>query len=240
MLMFVGSAHTRWGAYPPDPISLDPPPLLCYHPPMPRSRHLLPLALALATAVLTPSCAYMQTHKNVKEMGRRYPGYQLQKPTQLYRARGQWFVAATPAEYRLSHDVVHDNVFRKSNEPQMKLVELTQQAPAYHAISEDTATVLLRSDGYADNAIIAREIEQMNAPWLPSLPQASVHQVKAQVVGEEQAAVTYAPSPAKPAWTYQLLSGLDFMVVDVPGTVVYNTAVPFIAPFVFFHEFLSE
>ncbi len=192
-----------------------------------------------AAATLLPSCAYMQTHKNVKELGRRFPGYQLEKPQQLYRAHDTWYVAATPAEYSLQHDCVHDNVFRKTHEPTMKLKQ-TGSGTAYHAISTDTATVLLREDGYAENGTIAREIATSTAPWLTELPSFTAHAVNAEVVGPESTPITDAPKPAEIPLTYRVLSGLDFLVVDVPGTVAYNVAVPFIAPFVFFYEFLSE
>ncbi len=200
-------------------------------------RLILPL---LACAAFLPSCAYMQTNKNIREMGRSYPGYKLDKPRQLFRSGGVWYVSATPAEYSLSHDFVHDNVFRESNEPTMKLRGEIADTPAYHAISADTATVLLREDGYADNRTIAKEIAESTAPWVTSLPNMSAHIVRAQVVGEESAAITMAPQPAEVPLAYRVLGGLDFLLVDVPGTVVYNVAVPFIAPFVFFHEFLAE
>ncbi len=201
-------------------------------------RRLFLPALALLTVFL-PSCAYMQTHKNIEEAGRRYKGYQLEKPTQLLRSDGTWYIAATPAEYRLKHDIIHDNVFRKTNEPTMEL-QATQPGTAYHALSAHTATVLLRADGYAESHTLAREITQNPGPWLTSLPHATPHRVKAHIAGEENTAITYAPTPEKLSPGYRILSGLDLVVVDVPGTLLYNVAVPFIAPFVFFHEFLSE
>ncbi len=209
--------------------------------PHPFSTQAARLVLSLlAAAALLPSCAYMQTHKNVKELGRSYQGYKLEKPRQLFRSQGTWYVVATPASYRQKHDFVHDNVFRKTNEPTMELHEEATGQVSFHAISDNTATVLLRQDGYADSATIAREISGSNSPWLSTLPAASVHTVKAELVGEESTAITYSPTPAQPSLGYQLLSGLDLLLVDVPGTVAYNVAVPFIAPFVFFYEFLSD
>ncbi len=198
------------------------------------------LALTLLLVALLPSCAYMQTHKNVKELGRNYPGYKLDKPQQLYRSGNTWYVQATPAEYRLQHDVVHDNVFRKTNEPIMVLLDESSESPAYHAISPHTAAVLLREDGYADSATLARELMESSQPWLNTLPHASSHAVKAEINGEASVAITRDPHPAELPFRYRLLSGLDFLFVDVPGTAAYNVAVPVIAPFVFFHEFLSD
>ncbi len=196
-------------------------------------------SVLLASSLLLPSCAYMQTNKSVRELAKNYKGYKLEQPRQLYRSGGTWYVAATPAEYHLSHDFVHDNVFYKTNDPVMKLRE-TGTGTAYHAISASTATVLMRPDGYVDSAILAQELMESNSPWLSELPHATTHAVQAQLVGEEQTAITYSPDTAENAWLYQFLGGLDFLVVDVPGTVIYNVAVPFMAPFVFFHEFLSE
>ncbi len=199
-----------------------------------------PLSLiALAAALALSSCAYMQTHKNVSEMGSTYKGYQLHQPRQLYQSGGQWYVAAVPAEYRMSHDLVHDNIFRKTNEPTLKLVR-AESSPAYHSISPSTAAVLLQENGYMDAATLAQEIHESHAPWLPSLPHATPHPVRAQFAGEPSAPVTSTRTPEQTPLVWKTLSGLDFVVVDIPGTVVYNVAVPFIAPFVFFYEFLSE
>ncbi len=203
-------------------------------------RHLR-LALALlAAATLLPSCAYMQTNKNVREMGRSYQGYKLTRPQHIYRSGNTWYVAATPATYRLSHDIMHDNVFRKTNDPTMELQSEEATTIAYHAISADTAAILLREDGYAEGTTIAREIMASSTPWLDALPHASAHAVKAQLAGEADTAITYSPQPAEVPFSYRVLSGLDFLLVDIPGTTIYNVAVPFIAPFVFFREFLSE
>ena len=38
----------------------------------------------------------------------------------------------------------------------------------------------------------------------------------------------------------QILSTLDEVIIDWPGTILYNLAIPVMAPFVFFHEFLDE
>ncbi len=205
------------------------------------SRHCFFLPALLAAVCLLPSCAYMQTHKNVREAGRSYKGYQLQKPQQLHRAGNTWYIEAVPAEFRLSHEIVHDNVFRKTNEPEMKLTRESCEATAYHALSAGSAAVLLREDGYADAEVISRELMESPLPWLSTLPHASsTHSVKADVVGKESTAITYAPTPAEPPLGYQILSGIDLVLVDAPGTVIYNVAVPFMAPFVFFYEFLSE
>ncbi len=202
-----------------------------------HSLRLLALASVLA---LLPSCAYMQTHKNVLEKGQSYKGHKLDKPRELFRSGNTWYVAATPAEYRLRYDFVHDNVFRKSHEPTMQLETLLADSPSFHAISADTAAVLLRSDGYADNATLAREVKESASPWLVSLPSASAHPVKAMVAGEDSVAITSSPAPEEVPFGYQVLSGLDLVFVDAPGTLLYNVAVPFIAPFVFFSEFLEE
>ncbi len=201
-------------------------------------RRLVPFLLALS---LLPSCAYMQTHKNVKELGRSYSGYKLDKPQQLFRSGNTWYVAATPAEYRLKHDAIHDNVFHKTHEPTMTLLAELSESPSYHALSDDTATILLRSDGYADNATLGREVTTNPQAWRSSLPSGTtIHPVKASIAGEASAAITHDPQPAELPLSYRLLSGLDFVFVDIPGTLLYNVAVPVILPFAFFHDFLSD
>ncbi len=198
------------------------------------------VATLLAATTLLPSCAYMQTHKNVREWGRSYHGHKLEKPTRLYRSGNSWYIAATPATYGLSHDVLHDNVFYKTNEPTMKLREEQTGTTAYHRLSASTATILLRSDGYADTETLARELAQSPEPWLDSLPHATTRPVVAELAGPDSAAVTGSPSPAQVPLSYKLLGNLDFVLIDVPGTVAYNVAVPVIVPFVFFYQFLNE
>ncbi len=198
------------------------------------------LAATLLLATLLPSCAYMQTNKNVEEQGRIFPGYSLEKPRQLHRVGDAWYVEATPADYRLHHDYVHDNVFRKTNEPEMKLLGATADSPAYHAISPHTAAVLLREDGYATSEALSKELSESTEPWLTSLPSSTTHTVKAQVEGTDTISITREPTPAEVPLGYRFLSKLDFLIVDIPGTVLYNMAVPVIAPFVFFSEFLEE
>ena len=38
----------------------------------------------------------------------------------------------------------------------------------------------------------------------------------------------------------KILKNIDLIVIDVPGTLVYNVAIPFAAPFVFFYEFYHD
>ncbi len=199
-------------------------------------RHLLPLALL----PLLPSCAYMQTHKNVEELGRTYQGYQLEKPRQLYRSGHTWYVAATPTEFRLTYPSVHDKVLRDSNAPQMTPLQPASTTPAYHSLSPHTATVLLRADGYADQESLAGEISRSSDPWLTSLPGASTHTVQAHIAGAPTTPITYDPTPAELPFRYRFLSGLDLVFIDAPGTLAYNIAVPFFLPFVFFYDFLNE
>ena len=199
-------------------------------------KFILPLALA---ALGLSSCAYMQTHKNIKEQGRSFMGHKLDRPQQLYQSGGQYYVAASPAEYRLSHDIVHDNIFRKTNEPEMRLVE-AEGSVAYHPVSAGTAAVLLRPDGYADASTLAQEISEGQGQWRSTLPHAARHAVRAEFTGPESVAIITTPTPETPSLGWRALSWLDFVIVDIPGTVAYNVAVPVIAPFVFFNEFLSN
>ena len=43
----------------------------------------------------------------------------------------------------------------------------------------------------------------------------------------------------KPIWS-RALGKADLVLVDFPATLVYNVAIPIMAPFVFFYEFTHE
>ena len=110
----------------------------------------------------------------------------------------------------------------------------------YRQISSGTATVLQRTDGYAELNILCDELQNSSAPWIESLPTgAQSCSIKAEIVGSsitwpERNSATEAPLAIR------ALSTIDQVLVDWPGTILYNIAIPIMAPFVFFHEFLYE
>ena len=199
--------------------------------------------IAVAVALLVPSCAYMQTHKNVEEMGKVYEGSLLEKGGMSLHSRGgQWYIGAPATKLSKRYPIIHDSVLlTNDNEPTYKPVGKPMQQTYYFRISAGTAACLMRTDGYANLTDLAQEIRSGNTPPLAALPGATRHTIQAQV---------HAPKGSVPlineqklptaSITSKTLSKLDFALVDVPGTVVYNVAIPLMAPFVFFHDFTSE
>ena len=110
---------------------------------------------------------------------------------------------------------------------------------AYHPISAGTAKVLMREDGYADLQTLADELQSCPGEWRTSLTEASAHPIRAQLAGQP-VAITSQASPESPSFVYQAAGKLVFVLVDVPGTVLYNVSIPLVAPFVFFFDFLSD
>ncbi len=201
-------------------------------------RHFLLLS-SLGFALSLSSCAYVQVHKNVEENGRSFAGHQFTTPAKVYQHKGQWFLAATPAEYRLQHPAVHDSIFQGQTETEMRLISQANEQVAYHPISAGTAKVLMREDGYADLQTLADELKSRPGNWLTELPGAAAHPIRAQLVGKP-VAITSGSTPEEPGFGSKALGSVVFVLVDVPGTLLYNVAIPIAAPIVFFRDFFAE
>ncbi len=200
------------------------------------TRHFLLLS---ALGLSLSSCAYVQVHKNVEESSRSFAGHQFNTPEKVYQQGGQWYLAASPAEYRLHHPTVHDSVFQGQTETDMRLISSSSTQLAYHPISAGTAKVLMREDGYADLQTLADELKSKSGGWRTELPGATAHPIRAQLVGKP-VAITGNSTPEEPSFGSKALGSLVFAFVDVPGTLLYNVAIPFAAPVVFFRDFLAE
>ncbi len=202
----------------------------------------LNIAIA-ALALLCPSCSYMQSHKNVEEMGRVYEGSRLEKNgIALYSAGGNWYLAAPAAKFRKSYPLFHDSVLlTENNEPEFKKVQGTlQYSTFYFRISEGTAACLQRTDGYANLEDLAQEIRSSTAKPLSSLPGGVRHAIVAHLQAPKNAVTLVNEPTTTPSMATKMLSKADFVLLDIPGTVAYNVAIPFMAPFVFFREFTNE
>jgi len=195
-------------------------------------------------AAALPSCAYMQTHKNVAEMGCYYEGGQLQKDSLgLFSQDGQWYLSASAAQFKKSYPLVYDSVFKRGdNAPKSKLIDGTASGSVFFPISAGTATVLQRKDGYARLSSLAAEIDSLQGVPCFSLPRGVRHPILAEidVQGNDSANVIRERRPETTLALNKVLSAVDFVVVDIPGTLAYNVAIPFMAPFVFFYEFISK
>lgn len=199
---------------------------------------------AILFAFLLPSCAYMQTHKNVEEWGCHYEGGKLQKgDLALYAKEGRWYLSAPKAKFGKRYPIIHDSVFRKGdNEPWHEMIEGSEGGMAYFPISAGTASVLQRADGYADLSLLASEITSRQQEPLFHLPGASRYPIRAEInaTGKGYANLVGKRTPETPPAINKALSAVDFIAIDIPGTLAYNVAIPFMAPFVFFYEFFSN
>lgn len=202
---------------------------------------LVPLLLSLS------SCAYVQTHKNVEERFVQRAGDELASPLQLAKVGATWYLCAAPCDAGLvlQHPVIHDEVFfNENNEPVLKAKEPGRGRGVFSAwpISEGTATVLMRADGYATLEMLAHEMKSHSGERLEKLPKHAVrYPIRAEIVGTENAiCLPSSPAQQNMAWYEKALVQSDRVFVDWPLTLGYNCAIPFMAPVVFFYRFLNE
>lgn len=195
----------------------------------------------IGMSIALSSCAYVQTHKNVEQINTCYDGQILKAgEMELYRSGDQWYLSAQRAKYKLVYPTVHDEVlFDSATEPSFHLLESGGGA-VYHEISKETALVLQREDGYFQLNALAADIKSTPGTWVAELPAAKQVPIQAEISGKNHCYLGRNRIPQKTPLYLQALSAVDFVFVDVPGTVLYNVAIPFMAPFVFFTEFLSS
>lgn len=201
---------------------------------------------ATTLALLLPSCAYVQTHKDVEEWGCRYQGGELkQENLELFAQDGKWYLSSSSSTFKKDYPWVHDSVFRR-NDYQARYIPIDsdgQQGRAYFRISEGTAHVLQRADGYAELSSLGNEINEFKEKPLFSLAGATRYPIRAQIAhspDQKRPVVISKREPEKTPLLNQVLGKMDFVVVDIPLTVAYNVAIPVMAPFVFFYEFSTE
>ena len=198
--------------------------------------------MAFTVAALLDSCAYMQTHKNVEEVGSYYEGHLLkQGEMPLYKVGEAWYLGAYPARFKLRYPLIHDSVFqRQESKPYFRLKSRGSNME-YHLISSHMAEVLQRPDGYFQMQSLAECIKKEPGGWMNALPTgAHRHAVHAELSGYSSQWIEEYRVPSKKTPTGLVLGKLDFLAIDVPGTLAYNVAIPVIAPFVFFYDFLTN
>lgn len=200
------------------------------------------LILATMAAAMLSSCAYMQTNKNIRELGATYHGTELKPETlSLHRKGSQWYLGSPSGEYSKRYPAIHDEVFFKDDNSPTYTLKQTDGGRLYYPISTGTATCLQRTDGYAQTDALATEIQRLGGTPQSTLPKATAHTIRAEVVpGQRSSMLPGKRSPQEPGMPARILAGLDTCTVDALGTAVYNVAIPIMAPFVFFYEFLSE
>lgn len=203
---------------------------------------LLPLWVGLT------SCAYVQTHKNVQEYFVCRQGDRLEAPLELVKVGDRWYVRtqACAGGVTKQYPAVHDEILLDSNnEPRFVPGQGIAGKPHLTAwpISSGTAVVLMREDGYATLQTLADEMVRNRSGRLDTLP-ASVqfYPVKAEIAGAEKAVYLLKDADTEPQLSFARRAAVqaDRVLVDWPLTAVYNCAIPVMAPFVFFNQFLNE
>lgn len=191
-------------------------------------------------SVLLSSCAYMQTHKNIEESFQQHTGYQLEPDFQLYKSGARYYLALNQVSLRKHYPTIHDSIFLKGkNAPVLEQVD-GSTSRIYKEISRGTATVLQQADGYADLTVLRDELNSHPTPWEKRLPAgASVCNIRAEIAGKPISWIE-ENSSSELAGSVKLLSAIDQVIIDWPCTILYNAAIPVMAPFVFFHDFLTE
>lgn len=189
----------------------------------------------------------MQTNKNVAEWGSHYIGAEIcANSLELYSRAGEWYLAAPKLLLKRHYPIIYDSVYlNKNNELTVEVMgSHIDGSEIYMPISAGTARVLQRSDGYAELKTLLAESYASGKKALSDLPGAQKHPILAELAtaGDDDRSVYYISEcvPEQPSSGMKYLSMIDKYTVDVIGTVVYNVAIPVMAPFRFFSEFLSE
>ena len=206
-------------------------------------KRLLRLVTVMALVVL-PSCAYVQSHKNVGELGAYYHGYILDgKEMRVFydETHRQWYINARDASFKLHYPLVYDSVLRHGEKkPTYRLVRANPSF-VYHPVHESTAQVLMRNDGFIQLKVLAEEIARHDIDsWVNSAHFSASYPVLAFIEGDHSYPLPTYRSPIRSSPLVKAVKNLDFVMIDVPATLIYNVAIPFAAPFVFFYEFYRD
>lgn len=197
-------------------------------------------------ALLLPSCAYLQTHKNIKEIGAEYEGYTLDPPTAVYRKGSQWYISVQQRKMQKRYPVLHDNIMftDQNQEPRFEALQPASTGDnktVYVPVSSDTALVLQKSDGYFTQNVLLQELQHNISQCQVTLSDKSAHPVRATIQGGQSSfSLESTRTPQHPSTGLTVLSWVDRVVIDWPGTIAYNVCIPFMAPFFFFSDFLSD
>lgn len=202
------------------------------------------LILTALGALFLSSCAYMQSNKNIKEAGVSYDGCRLDHESlSVTKKGGQWYLVAPAGVYAKSYPLFYDSILlTDGNEPTYKKKSAKTGKNCLLPISAGTATTLQMQNGYYNPQDLALEIQRQmkDRPVLDKQSGYRKYRVAAQKAEADSPVVITYGSSGKPSLALRTLSTLDFTLVDIPGTLAYNVAIPFMAPFVFFSEFLDS
>lgn len=192
------------------------------------------------------SCAYTQFNKQITEKATVYKGFAVELPLSLYSSQGGWYVKVRKLEIQKIKPFVHDSIMLTDTSKEA----LGTPKPFSHyteyqyiRVSDGTASVLQRSDGYATLETLCDELKDSYAQGCVSeLADSMQHRVHAQIKSDKGSIACVAANGQpvrRPGVGTQILSKLA-LVVDAPCTVAYNVAMPLITPVIFFSEFLTD
>ncbi len=201
----------------------------------------LSLILALSSTLFLSSCAYTQVHKNVKQRGNYYKGFEADTPTTVYQSNGKWYIKGQKFNLRLKYPTIYDTVFLEGGTPELERVGASLGV-AYQEISSGTAIALRERNGYATLPLLQREMQDLKTTPRNSLKKgATSHRIRAEIAQDQKPIrVTYAEASNRYSLATKSLSYLTFVAVDIPATLAYNVSIPFMAPFYFFYDSYDE
>lgn len=205
--------------------------------------------LHLITAMCTvffSSCAYMQSNKNIKEGDTTYEGCQLNtEQLSLCRKGSQWYLSTAVEVYEKRYPLIYDSILlADNNAPRFEKTEGGVATTCYLPISAGTAATLKMQHGYANAQDLAAEVSRLlpERPVLytPQMGKVEHHGINAHIdKGEEPVILTFKCMESTTT-AQHVLAAVDFALVDIPGTLAYNVAIPIMAPIVFFSDFINE
>lgn len=199
----------------------------------------------LAAALLLPQCAYVQTSREVANLGTEYEGYNLGTVDAVWKKDGQYFVRCNACRYTLNYPWVHDTVLLTNLQTTYTLQPLDgPPRAAFHPISQEVAYALMQTNGYDMTESLNQDIARQGGAWISAdtFPTATATrtplraelcntpgQPESEVIAAGKVKQLWAPL----RWT---LAGLDAVFIDVPATAAYNVAIPLVVPFAAFRE----
>lgn len=205
---------------------------------MKRSLFMLSLGV-----LLMPSCVYVQTHKNMEQIGSTTPMGKLERDC-LYRVGDDWCLRAHEVNTKLDYPVIRDEAFTGNTRPPIvsEAGPLSDE-PIYIPVSEGTAAVMQREDGYVHIGDLVSEMERFKRHYTAEQARGRVRPagaIRAESAGENGAVFVNLGKPSSPSAVGSVLGTADLVLVDTPATLAANALLPVIAPFYFFVDFLSH
>ena len=193
--------------------------------------------------LLMPSCVYVQTHKNVEQIGSTTPMGKLERD-RLYRVGDDWCLRAHEVNTKLDYPLIRDEAFTGNTRPPIvsEAGPLSDE-PIYIPVSEGTAAVMQREDGYVHIGDLVSEMERFKRHYTAEQGRGKVRPagaIRAEAAGENGAVFVNLGKPSSPSAVGSVLGTADLVLVDIPATLAANALLPVIAPFYFFVDFLSH